>query len=136
MLLGHTHHQRLHLLGDAGSAARATLLAPVELLRDQTRVPAQEGLGGRDCRDLWQASTAKGIGERCQAMTCRVREAEPAATTLGFQDAVFREEIGDDLLLVTLEPASALFNHTACTCCRAYAMMPADHASLNAGAVA
>jgi hypothetical protein len=68
-------------------------------------------LGGRDCRDLWQASTAKGRGERCQAMTVRVREAEPAATTLGFQDAVFREERGDDLWLVTWEPASDHGDH-------------------------
>jgi hypothetical protein len=45
------------------------------------------------------------MGERREAATFGVRQAEAAATKLSFQDAVFREEIGGDLLLVTLEPA-------------------------------
>jgi hypothetical protein len=39
-------------------------------------------------------------------MTFRVREAEPAASKLGFQDAVLLVQVGDNLLLVPWEPAS------------------------------
>jgi hypothetical protein len=35
----------------------------------------------------------------------RVRQAQSAATALRFEDAVFLQEIRDDLLLVSLEPA-------------------------------
>jgi hypothetical protein len=34
------------------------------------------------------------------------RSMMPVATELGVEDAVFREEVGDDLWLVTLEPVS------------------------------
>jgi hypothetical protein len=35
-----------------------------------------------------------------------IGEVEPVATELGVEDAVFREEVGDDLWLVALEPVS------------------------------
>ena len=41
-----------------------------------------------------------------KAATFRVRQAEPTTTKLGLQDAVFLVQVGDHLLLVTLEPAS------------------------------
>jgi hypothetical protein len=43
--------------------------------------------------------------ERREAPAFRVGETQSAATEVGFADAVFREEIGDDLLLVPLQPA-------------------------------
>ena len=49
------------------------------------------------------------MGECRKAAAFGVGEAEPATTELRFEDAVFREEIRDDLLLVPLEPAS---NHS------------------------
>jgi len=45
------------------------------------------------------------VGERGKATAFRVRQAQPAATALGFEEAVFLLEVGDDLLLVTLHPA-------------------------------
>ena len=45
------------------------------------------------------------MGERRKAAAFRVRQAQPAATEVGFEDAIFLHEIGDDLLLVPLEPA-------------------------------
>ena len=45
------------------------------------------------------------MGERREATAFRVGQAEPAPTELGFEDAVFLLEVGDDLLLVTLHPA-------------------------------
>jgi len=46
---------------------------------------------------------AEWVGTRREATAFHVRQAQPAATELGFEDAVFRKEIRDDLLLVPLE---------------------------------
>jgi hypothetical protein len=53
----------------------------------------------------WEALAAKRMGERREATAFRVSQAEPAPTALGFEEAVFLLEVGDDLLLVTLHPA-------------------------------
>ena len=49
---------------------------------------------------------AEWVGKRREATAFHVRQAQPAATELSFEDAVFRKEIRDDLLLVPLEPSS------------------------------
>jgi hypothetical protein len=41
-----------------------------------------------------------------ETATFGVRQAQPAATEPGFEDAIFLKEIRDDLLLVLLEPSS------------------------------
>ena len=88
-----------------GRPSWSALRAPVKLLGDQSLVPAQEGIGRDEGRDLFEALAAERVGERREAAAFGVRQAQPAATELGFEDAVFLEEIGDDLLLVPLEPA-------------------------------
>jgi hypothetical protein len=45
------------------------------------------------------------MGERSEASALGVGEAESAATELGFQNAILFLQIGDDLLLVPLDPA-------------------------------
>jgi hypothetical protein len=45
------------------------------------------------------------VGQRSKPPAFRVRQAQPAATEVGFQDAIFRKEIRDSLLLVPLQPA-------------------------------
>src|SRR2546429_8189156 len=45
------------------------------------------------------------MGEHREAAAFCLGQTPLAATELGFEDAVFREEIRDDLLLVTLKPA-------------------------------
>ena len=44
------------------------------------------------------------MGERRKAAAFGVRQAQPAATEVGLENAVFLLEIRDDVLLVTLEP--------------------------------
>jgi len=44
------------------------------------------------------------VGERHKPAAFRVGEAQPATTELGFENAVLLLEIGDNLLVVTLEP--------------------------------
>jgi hypothetical protein len=46
------------------------------------------------------------VGQRGEVTAFCVHETEPAAIELSFENAVFLLEIGDDLLLVPLEPAS------------------------------
>jgi hypothetical protein len=43
------------------------------------------------------------MGQRGETAAFGVGQAQPAPAELGFEDAVFREEIRDDLLLVTLD---------------------------------
>jgi hypothetical protein len=45
------------------------------------------------------------MGERREATAVRVGETPPAAVELGFEHAIFFDQLGDHLLLVTLEPA-------------------------------
>jgi hypothetical protein len=61
--------------------------------------------GGGSRRDLFKAFPPERMGEPRQSPALGVGEAEPGATEVGFEDTVCREEVGDDLLLVTLEPA-------------------------------
>ena len=82
-----------------------SLRAAVKLLRDQSLVPAQEGLWRHEGRHRFEALPPKRVGERREAPAFRVRQAQPAATEVGFQDAIFRKEIRDSLLLVPLQPA-------------------------------
>lgn len=52
-----------------------------------------------------QTLAAKRVGERCKAAAFRVGEPQSVAIEVGFEDAVLFLEIGDDILLVPLEPA-------------------------------
>ena len=68
-------------------------------------IPAQEGVRRNQRGDLVQALAAKRVGERRKAAAFRVGEPQSAATEVGFEDAVLFLEVGDDVLLVPLEPA-------------------------------
>src|SRR5215831_12178296 len=100
----HEFRQR-DILCDAGSAKLTTLRAPVKLLGDQPLLSAQEGIERHEGRHLFEALAAEGVGKHREATTLRVRQAQPAATELGFEDTIFLKEIHDDLLLVPLEPS-------------------------------
>jgi hypothetical protein len=79
-----------------------SLLAAIELLRDQSCVPPQERIGSDEGRYPLEARAAEWVGQRSKPPALGIGEAEPAATELGFEHAVFCEEIRDDLLLMTL----------------------------------
>ena len=82
------------------------MLTAIALLGDQSLVPAQERIRCRPRGDLFQPLAPERGSECGKVAALCVRPAEPATTELGCQDAVFREEVRDDLLLVPLEPAS------------------------------
>jgi hypothetical protein len=48
---------------------------------------------------------AEGVRKRREATAFGVRQAQPTATELSFEDAIFLKEIRDGLLLVPLEPS-------------------------------
>jgi hypothetical protein len=105
ILFCHAYDQLLDLLGDTRSPKLLSLGAPVELLRDQSLVPAQEGVRGGKGRDLFETCATERVGERRKAAALAVRQAPPSAPVVGFENAVFLLEISNDVLLVTLEPA-------------------------------
>ena len=105
ILFGHTYDQLLHFLGDTRPAQRSSLLTPVTLLGDQSLGPAQEGVRRGKRGDLCEARAPERVGERGEAAAFCVGQVQPAPAKLGFQDTVFLDEIGENLLLVTLEPA-------------------------------
>jgi hypothetical protein len=68
-------------------------------------IPAQEGIGCHKGCHLFEALAAEWVGKRRKATAFHVRQAQPAATELGFEDAIFLKEIRNELVLVPLEPS-------------------------------
>lgn len=106
ILFGHADDQLFDLLCHTGSTKVATVVASVELLRDQAVVPAQEGLRGGNRGHLLQACAAERVGHCREAAAFGVGQMQPATAEMGFEDAVFCLQVGDDLLLITVDPAS------------------------------
>jgi hypothetical protein len=69
-------------------------------------VPPQKRIRRDEGSKCFEALAPKRVGEGRKTAAFRVREPEPTATELGFEDTIFLKEIGDDLLLVPLQPAS------------------------------
>ncbi len=105
VLLGHLDGELLDLLRHWWPPQLGTVFTPVELLRNQALVPAQQGIKCGDGGQLVQALAPKRVGEGGQSSALGIGETEPATTEPRFQNTVFCEEIHDGLLLVTLEPA-------------------------------
>jgi hypothetical protein len=106
ILCCHAHDELLHLLFDTRTSELAALLTAVELLGDQPLVPVQEGIWRGDGRHLFEALTTKRVGQRRKPPAFGVGEPPPAATALGFENAIFFLQVGNHLLLVPLDPAS------------------------------
>jgi hypothetical protein len=106
ILLGHADHELFNPPRDTRAAKLLTMPAPIELLGDQALVPPHEGVGGGEGRHHFETLAAKRVSEHREATMFRVRQAQPAALELSFQDTVFLHKVGDHLLLVLLYPAS------------------------------
>ena len=87
------------------STGLAAVVAAIKLLGDELAVPVQQGVWSGDGGDVCEALAPEWVGERRQPAAFGVAQAQPAAPQVGFEDAVFRLQIGDDLLLLALEPA-------------------------------
>src|SRR5215468_1363534 len=88
ILFRHTGNVLLDLLRNRRSAQRA-LLASITLLGDEAAIPAQEGLGRHKRGEFLQTLATERVGQRRKAAAFGIREAQPTATEVGFEDAVF-----------------------------------------------
>ena len=105
VFLGHAYDELVDRLGDARSAT-LSLLTPVKRLGNQSLVPAQERVRCGDGRHFLEALAPERVDKRREAAAFGVYQVQPATAEVGIEGAVFLDEGGDDLLLVTLEPAS------------------------------
>jgi hypothetical protein len=83
-----------------------SLLTAFKLPRDQALVPPQQRLGRYESGDGFEALAPQRVSQGRQAAAIRVGQPQPAAPELSLEDAVLLEEVGDDVLLVPLQPAS------------------------------
>jgi hypothetical protein len=104
ILLGHAHDELFHILRDTGTAKLTAVLTAIKLLRDQSLVPAHERVGRGDGGHLFETCTAERMGQCGEAAAFGVGQVQPAAAEMGFEDTVFLSQVGDDLLLMTLDP--------------------------------
>jgi hypothetical protein len=105
ILFRHAHDKLLNLLGDTGSAEPLAVLAPVELLRDQSLVPPLEGLGRGDRGDLFEAFGVDWMGQCGETAPFGVGQPPLLVAKFGSKSAIFFDEVGDHVLLVPLNPA-------------------------------
>jgi hypothetical protein len=80
----------------------SSLRAPVALLRDQSLVPAQKRVWRGDSRDVLEALAPERVCERGKA-ALGISQAQPAATELGFEHAIFLLKVGDNRLIGTTQ---------------------------------
>jgi len=88
---------------DTPSMCQST--APVKLLRDQPTIPAQQGVGGGNGGDRFEACATERMSERREAPAFGVGEPQPLRAEFGFENAILLLKAGDYLLLVPLNPA-------------------------------
>ena len=96
-------------LPDFGCGSRtigASALAPVILSLDQLTVPSEKSIRGDQSLDSREPVPADFLGLHREPSTLLIREAESLPAQLLKQEAVFRFEIIDDVLLVPIDPAS------------------------------
>jgi hypothetical protein len=101
----HAHHQLFDLGCNAWSSERLPRRCPMNILDDETAIPTLEGVRCCNRRDVLEALSVDRVRQHRQATTLGIGEATLLPVKFGFQDAVFLTEIGDDLILVAMDPA-------------------------------
>ncbi len=104
-LSGYTEHELGDLLHHAWSS-RLSPRAVVPLPRNQPPVPGHDRVRSDDRRHLSQGSSTERLSLRGQPSAFVIGEAETLTAELTFEDAVLLDEVIDDILLVTVDPAS------------------------------
>ena|SRR5215813_498164 len=92
------HEHSCGMRGDAGDlhTARGQFHYHEHVVRDEA-VPR---------RHLFEACATEGLCQRGETTAFCVGQAQPPTAKLSFKDKILLMQIGDDLLLVTLEPSS------------------------------
>jgi hypothetical protein len=79
-------------------------LAAVQLMSDELFVPVHQGIGRGESGQRFEAFAANRKGEDPETTAFGIGEANVSATEFGMESAVFFQEIGNDLLLVAINP--------------------------------
>src|SRR5919199_5507575 len=98
ILFGHADDELFDLLSDPRAAKLMALRASIELLRDESLVPAQERVRRGEHGDFLQARATERVSQCSKTVAFGVGQPQPSATKVGFEDAVFLLKIGDNLL--------------------------------------
>ena len=91
-----------------GLVGRATWppgLRTVVLLGDESPVPTQDGVGSHDARDSREVTTAEDVALHGETASLVVGQAQSSGTVHRAEDAVLLEQVVNDRLLVSIDPA-------------------------------
>ena len=91
--------------GLGGRATGESLLGAVVLLCDEPAVPAEDGVGCHDARQVREAAPAEDLAFDRQTAPLVVGEAEPSGTALCAEDAVLLKKVVDGRLLLAVDRA-------------------------------
>jgi fatty-acyl-CoA synthase len=103
ILGGHPHKQGRDLLHDPWTAWPRRRERP--LPGDQRPVPSQDRVGRHDGRDLPQDPSTEAVALRGEASALVIGQPEAAPLQLPLEDAVFFDQVFDDVLLVAIDPS-------------------------------
>ena len=98
-----------HELGDVLSGHWSTSTsagAAIVFLGDQSPVPTQDRIRGDDARDLRQDPPAEFVTAHSESTTLGVRQAKRPRAQVFSEDPILLPEIVDQIVLVTVHPAS------------------------------
>ena len=104
VLRRHADHQR----GEIRLGARATTascLRAIVFLGHQRPIPAQDGVRCDDTRDGRQSAPAKNLAFHGQAAALVVGDVEPSRSVHGAEDSVLLEQVVNNCLLLSVDPA-------------------------------
>lgn len=104
VLVRYADHER----GDLRLGVWATgpsRLRSVVFLGDECPVPPQDGVGSDDAGDGCEATATENLAFHSQTATLVVGETESSSTVHRAEDAVFIEQIVNDRLLLSIDPA-------------------------------
>ena len=93
------------LLHDPSPVVATWVAAELLANGDESAVPGHDGIGADDRGHLAEGGQANGLTLGSQSATLIVRQPEPPIPELILQDAVLFLEVGNDLLLVAIEPS-------------------------------
>src|SRR5262249_11991763 len=82
-----------------------TFLAAVKLLGNKLIVPAHEGIWSHQRGQGFETFSAHGKSESCETAAFGIGKSDAFTPKLGVKGAVLFQKIGDDLLLVAIEPS-------------------------------
>ena len=99
------NHELIDLLINAWSTRCFPLLTAVKLVGNQPLVPSYKGVGGDNGVSVFELLAAQRMSQPGQSASFSIRKAHSTSRDFGLEDLVFFFEIGNDVLLMPVDPA-------------------------------